>query len=92
MQNTEKGVALQPPLTWPSEVVGGCKRLGGSYVGLPTIDLFQINEAILFLDKGKFNRVVHSKAEKKHPISHGCAPQSPVSPVVMGQITYSRLM
>jgi hypothetical protein len=56
------------------------------------MDLFQITELILFLDKGKFNRVVHSKAEKKHPISHGCAPQSPVSPLVMGQITYSRLM
>jgi hypothetical protein len=91
MQNTQKGVALQPPLTWPSEVVGGCKRLGGSYVGLPTIDLFQTSKPILFLDKGKFNPVVHSKAENKHPISHGYAPQSPVSPVVIGQITYSCL-
>ena len=92
MRNTEEGVALQPPLTWPSEVVGGCKRLGGSYVELPTIGLFQISEVIVFFDKGKFNRVLHSKAEKEHPVSHGYAPQSPVSRVVIGQITYFCLM
>ena len=67
-------VALKPPLTWPSEVFGGFKRLGGSYVGLPTMDLFQTDEAIVFLDKGRFNRAVHSKAEIKHLFSHGCAP------------------
>ena len=56
------------------------------------MDLFQISETILLLDKWKFNPVVHSKAQEKHPISHGCAPQSPVFPMLMGQITYSCLM
>jgi hypothetical protein len=73
VRNTEKGVALQPPLTWPSEVVGGCKRLGGSYVELPTIGLFKNDEWIVCFDKGKFNQVFHSKAEKQHPFSHGYA-------------------
>ena len=40
----KKRFALQPPLTWPSEVVGGCKRLGGSYVELPTKNFFRHNQ------------------------------------------------
>ena len=30
--------------------VGGLKRLGGSYVGLPTIGLSQTNDSMIFLD------------------------------------------
>ena len=41
--NDKERFALQPPLTWPSEVVGGCKRLGGSYVVLPTKNFFWVN-------------------------------------------------
>ena len=59
----------------------------GSFVELPTIGLFQINEMMIFFDKEKFNRVLHSKAEKEHPFSHGDAPYSPVFPVVIGPIT-----
>jgi hypothetical protein len=38
------------------------------------MDLFQTTGVTVFLDKGEFNRVVHSKAEIKHLFSHGCAP------------------
>ena len=68
------GVALQPPLTWPSEVIGGCKRLGGSYVELPTIGIFQISIRMILFDTSKFNRVLHSKTENYRPFSHGYAP------------------
>ena len=43
---------------------------------------------MVFFDKGKFNRVLHSKAEKEHPFSHGDAPCSPVFPAIIGHITY----
>jgi len=88
--NDKERFALQPPLTWPSEVVGGCKRLGGSYVVLPTKSFFRHNKTIqnLLASRMKFNQVIYPKAKKPHPFLQGIDPVMSLFPISIGWNTY----